>query len=78
MEATRGVWLVRNNHRQDVSKSTRKDPFGLRNLPLDAAVSPEQYDVFYKNMAPAVELLRAIGALPIRTFPVDSSAAAGK
>jgi hypothetical protein len=28
-------------------------------------------------MAPVVELLRAIGALPIKTLPVDSRAAAG-
>lgn len=72
-----GVSLIRNNRGLDVSKSAQKDPFGLRNLPLDAAVSPEQYDVFYTNMAPAVELLRALGALPIRTLPVNSSATSG-
>jgi hypothetical protein len=80
MDAKTGVWMIRNNNnRRHVSKSARKDPFGLRNLPLDAvaAVGPEQYEVFYTNMAPVVELLRAIGALPIRTLPVDSKAAAG-
>jgi len=78
MDAMTGVLLIRNNNsRCHVSKSARKDPFGLRNLPLGAAVGPEQYDVFYTNMAPVVELLRAIEALPIRTLPVDSRAAAG-
>ena len=78
MDAKTGVWMIRNNNnRRHVSKSARKDPFGLRNLPLGAVVGPEQYDVFYTNMAPVVELLRAIGALPIRTLPVDSRAAAG-
>lgn len=60
-----------------MSKSARKDPFGSQNLRLDAAVGPEQYDVFYTNMGPVVELLRAIGALPIRTLPVDSRTADG-
>jgi hypothetical protein len=78
MDAKKGVWLIRNNNnRRHESKSARKDPFGLRNQSLDAAVGPEQYDVFYTNMAPVVQLLRAIGALPIRTFPVDSRAASG-
>ena len=78
MDAKTGVWTIRNNHnRRHVSKSARKDPFGLRNLPLDAAEGPDQHDVFYTNMAPVVGLLRAIGALPIRTLPVDSRAAAG-
>jgi len=78
MDAKTSVWTIRNtNNKRHVSKSPRKDPFGLRNLPLDAAVGPEQHDVFYTNMAPVVELLRAIGALPIRTLPVDNRAAAG-
>jgi hypothetical protein len=78
MNAKTGVWQIRkNNSARGVSKSAQMDPFGLRNLPLDAAVTPEQYDVFYTNMAPALELLRAIGALPIRTLPVNSNAASG-
>jgi hypothetical protein len=78
MDANRGVWLIRNsNNRLHVSKSARKDPFGLRNQSLDAAADPKQYDVFYTNMAPVLELLRAIGVLPIRTLPVDSGAASG-
>ena len=77
MDAKTGVWMIRNNNRRHVPKSAQKDPFGLRNLPLDAADGPKQYDVFYTNMAPVVELLRAMGALPIRTLPVDSRAAAG-
>jgi hypothetical protein len=78
MDTKTGVWTIRNNqNRRHVSKSARKDPFGLRNLPLDPADGADQYDVFYNNMAPVVELLRAIGALPIRTLPVDSRAAAG-
>jgi len=78
MDAKTGVWTIRNNNnRRHVSKSARKDPFGLQNLPLDTAVGPEQHDVFYTNMAPVVELLRAIGVLPIRTLPVDSRATAG-
>lgn len=79
MDAKTGVWTIRNtNNKRHMSKSPRKDPFGLRNLPLDAAaVGLEQRDIFYSNMAPVVQLLRAIGALPIRTLPVDSKAAAG-
>jgi len=77
MDAKTGVWTIRNTSRRHASKSPRKDPFGLQNLPLDSAVGPEQHDVFYTNMAPVVQLLRAMGALPIRTLPVDSRAAAG-
>jgi hypothetical protein len=78
MDAKTGVWLIRNNNdRRQVSKSARKDPFGLQNLTLDDAVGPEQYDVFYTNIAPTVVLLRAMGVLPIRTLPVDSRAASG-
>lgn len=78
MDAKTGVWVIRNNNnRHRVLKSARKDPFGLRNQSLDAAVGPEQYDVFYSNMAPVMELQRAIGVLPIRTLPVDSRAASG-
>jgi hypothetical protein len=73
------LWVMDNSSgRRGVTKSTNRDPFGLRNLPMDVTDSdPEQRDVFYTNMAPVVEMLRAMGALPIRTLPVDKNASSG-
>jgi hypothetical protein len=78
-DSTMRLWVTGNsNSRYDVTKSAEKDPFGLRNLPVDAtAANPKQYDVLYTNMAPVLQLLRAMGALPIRTLPVDGNASSG-
>lgn len=73
---TRRLWLIGP---RKVSNSGVKDPFGLQNLPLEATrADPKQRDVFYTNMAPVVHVLRTIGALPIRSFPVDESATCGE
>jgi hypothetical protein len=70
------LWLVGTH---EASKSGEKDPFGLRNSPLQAArTDPKQKDVFYTNMAPVVQVLRAMGALPIRALPVDGRASCGE
>ncbi|XP_033609225.1 gustatory and odorant receptor 24 [Cryptotermes secundus] len=72
MDTKTRLWLVDT---REVSKSREEDPFGLRNLPLEPVHTvPKHYDVFYTNMAPVVKMLRAMGALPIRTLPVDGRA----
>jgi hypothetical protein len=71
---TMSFWVT-GNSRRVVTKPANKNPFGLRNFRADA--DPEQHDVFYTNMAPVVEMLRAMGALPIRTLPVHANASSG-
>jgi hypothetical protein len=76
MDTKRRLWLI---GARDASISAEKDPFGLRNLPLEATdAGPKQRDVFYANMGPVVHVLRTIGALPIRTLPVDGRASCGE
>jgi hypothetical protein len=74
--STMRLWVMGDSKsRRGVTKSTQNDAFGLRNLPMEA--DREQSDVFYTNMAPVLQILRAIGALPIPTLPVDRNASSG-
>jgi hypothetical protein len=76
MDTKMRLWLVGT---REASKSGEKDPFGLRNLPPRAThTDPKQSDVFYTNMAPVLQVLRAMGALPIRALPVTGRASCGE
>ncbi|KDR14353.1 gustatory and odorant receptor 24-like [Zootermopsis nevadensis] len=79
-DVTMRLWVMGNNNgRRGDTKLTERDPFGLRNLPMDVANSEsEQRDIFYTNMAPALEVLRAMGALPIQTLRVNRNSFSGR
>jgi hypothetical protein len=79
MDTKMRLWLVGT---REVSEVGEKDSFGLRNLPLQPTppthTDPKHHDIFYTNMAPVVQVLRAMGALPIRVLPVDGRASCGE